>query len=145
MANRLPPNGYILGLDVGDKRIGVAISSVIARLPQPLKEILVSNNVYAQISEVVEKNQIKLIVIGLPRNLEGQETAQSQKIRQFTTDLTKVVDAPIEFADESLSSRRAQELAKNTNFKNVSTDSLAACFILEEYLGTIDISNQESI
>ena len=144
MANRLPLSGYVLGLDVGDKRIGVASASVIARLPQPLKDILTDESVYERIKELAAKENVALIVVGLPRNLNGEETAQSQKIRRFAEELAVVVEIPVVFADESLSSKRADNLVKSTSIKNVSRDSLAACFILEEFLGSIDTMNGEN-
>lgn len=144
MASKLPLSGYILGLDVGDKRIGVALASVIARLPQPGKVILNNETVYGSIKSLSEKEAVQLIIIGIPRNLEGSETAQSHKIRLFAAGLDKSIGIPVEFCDESLSTKRADELAKDNNFKNVSRDSLAACFILEEFLGSIDSMDGEN-
>lgn len=138
MAHQLPSSGYVLGLDVGDARIGVAVASVIARLPQPLTEVKAGETAYEAIKNVIRKEDVHMLIIGIPRNLEGSETAQSQKIRQFADELAVQIDIPVVFADESLSSQRAAELAKNNQFKNVSQDSLAACFILEEFFATID-------
>lgn len=138
MASRLPLSGYILGLDVGDKRIGAATASVIARLPQPIEVISADEDAYKRIEEVVIRENIGLIVIGIPRNLDGAETAQSRKIRDFASELEKRVDLPVAYADESLSSVRADELAVQSSFKHISRDSLAACFILEEFLSNID-------
>jgi putative holliday junction resolvase len=141
MASRLPPSGYILGLDVGDKRIGVAIASSIAKLPQPLDVISAESDTVELIKTLIVKNDVQLVVVGLPRNLQGEETAQSNKIRLFADKLKNQIDLPIEFADESLSSKRADELMRHNNFKNMSQDSLAACFILEEYLHGIEVGN----
>ncbi len=136
MAPRLPNNGYLLGLDVGDKRIGVALASVIARLPQPLKVIPSSDSAIDEIKAVAERENVTMLVVGLPRNMQGQETAQTQKIRSFAERLDSVIDLPVVFADESLSSKRAEELIRQHTFKNASQDSLAACFILEEFFNT---------
>lgn len=133
MAQRLISSGYILGLDVGGKRIGVALASAIARLPQPLDMIPAGETAIAAILEVAQKESVELIVVGIPRNLEGAETAQSQSIRDFAAKLAAETNIEVVFADESLSSVRAEEIAHDNTFKNVSSDSLAACFILEEY------------
>jgi putative Holliday junction resolvase len=133
----LPRNGYLLGLDVGDSRIGAALASVIARLPQPAAVIPAGETSLEQIRDVIAKENVTMVVIGIPRNLEGSETAQSQKIRQFAGTLAASIDVPVVFADESLSSVRADELVRTNSFKNASQDSLAACFILEEYLNTV--------
>ena len=142
MANRLPPSGYVLGLDIGDKRIGVALASGIARLPQPLETLPVNENIHHLIKELVSQHAVTLIVIGLPRNLEGEETAQSEQIRRFAADLAPVMEIPLVFVDESLSSKRADELMCTKSFKNISQDSLAACFILEEFFATMDKTNE---
>lgn len=133
MAHKLPSNGYVLGLDVGDRRIGVAVSSAVARLPQPLAMIPAGEASVDAIKKVISAESIDLVVVGIPRNLEGSETAQSKNIRTFADTLAKAISVPIVFADESLSSVRAEDLQQENTFKNVSSDSLAACFILEEY------------
>lgn len=142
MASKLPRNGYILGLDIGGKRIGTALTSVIARLPQPGLTLDATDDPIGKIKAMVSHEDIKLIVVGLPRNLDGLETAQSQEIRKFTNELQKSVKVPVEFADESLSSVRADTLSHDTSFKNVSRDSLAACFILEEFLENTTIETE---
>lgn len=138
MANRSTPNGYILGLDVGEKRIGVAVASLIAKLPRPLQELQASPQVFGQIKELVNQESVELVVVGVPRNLDGAETAQSAQIRAFGAELGKYLTVPIEYADESLSSVRADELNRQGVHKGASRDSLAACFILEEFLNTMN-------
>lgn len=140
MAPKLPHNGFILGLDVGEKRIGVALASVIARLPQPLDMIPAGESAIDKIIEIISKEDVQQVVVGLPRNLNGEETAQSKTIREFASVLTKSVKVPVVFADESLSSVRAEAIARDNTFKNVSSDSIAACFILEEYFTTNQVS-----
>ncbi len=137
MALPLPTSGYILSLDVGDARIGTAIASVIARLPQPSQEIKAGHDAIKQFLQLAHTEDVRMIVIGIPRNLSGEETGQSEKIREFASTLKEQTDLPIVFADESMSSRRAAEMVRNTEFANISQDSLAACFILEEFFATI--------
>lgn len=136
MAQRFPTSGYILALDIGDKRIGVAVASAIARLPRPLDMLPAEEDAVSKIVSIAEAQEAELIVIGIPRNLQGEETAQSQSIREFAAQLGESTKIPIVFADESLSSVRADNIAKYSAFKNASSDSLAACFILEEYFIT---------
>lgn len=137
MVSRLPASGYVLGLDVGKKRIGAAVASVIAKLPQPISVVGADGTEASVINDLIKKEDIRLIVVGIPRNLEGEETQQSAEIRSFAQKLTENINIPIVFADESLSSKRAESLMKKNSFKNVSSDSLAACFILEEFFATI--------
>lgn len=142
MVHRSPTSGYILGLDVGEKRIGVALASAIAKLPQPQFVIPGGEKAIEAIKELAKKENVNMIVVGLPRNLHGDETSQSRRIRDFADRLSKAAEQPVVFAEESLSSVRADELSKNTEYKNVSRDSLAACFILEEYLMNHDTTDK---
>jgi putative holliday junction resolvase len=139
MAQQLPPSGYILGLDVGDKRIGVAIASPIAKLPRPLKVLQNDKEIYEELSDLVKNEMIGLIIVGLPRNLEGGETQQTQKVREFARNLERHTSVPVEFADETLSTVRAQEgLSSNRKNQPSEVDSLAACFILDEFFANIE-------
>ena len=131
MAVKSPNNPRnILALDVGTVRIGLAIANDIARLPSPLAIVDNDENVLKNLSRIIRENDINLIVVGLPRNMKGEETAQSQVSRQFAAKIAESTDVKIVFADESLSSKRAEE---HTSDKK-RLDDIAACFILEEYL-----------
>jgi putative Holliday junction resolvase len=127
--------GMILGLDVGDARIGVAIVNPVAKLPRPLRIVLNGETVYDQILELAKAEAVNKIVVGLPRNMDGDETAQSAKIRQFTTKLAAKTDVPVVLVDESLSSVRAESLPlPKGRVAGDPLDDVAACFILEEFL-----------
>ncbi len=142
MANQLPNNGYILGLDIGSKRIGAALASVIAKLPQPIEMIEMSEGATSEIKRIINREDITLVVVGVPRSLQGEETSQSATIRQFADRLAENIETPLTYVDESLSSKRSDELMKAASFKNASRDSLAACFILEEFFATMDRTEQ---
>jgi putative Holliday junction resolvase len=125
----------ILGLDVGDVRIGVALANPIARLPRPLAVIANDETVLEKIAEIVRREKIEQVVVGLPRNLKGAETAQSKKVREFAAILQEKLGTTIEFADETLSSVRAEAMPPlNKRSSGQSLDAEAACFILEEFL-----------
>ena len=76
-----------LALDVGDKRIGAAMTNSIARLPQPLTTLNVDENIMNQISDLIKANKVSELIIGLPRGLNGQETEQTKKIRKFNDEI----------------------------------------------------------
>ncbi|HEX5798046.1 MAG TPA: Holliday junction resolvase RuvX [Candidatus Saccharimonadales bacterium] len=128
------PKNY-LAVDVGEKRVGLAIASVIAKLPRPLAILPNQEDIFQRISKIVKDENIDKIIVGLPRNMSGEETAQSDFSRQFAAKLGETTGADIIFADESLSSERVKD---STYKKDPSgyLDSIAACFILEEYLET---------
>lgn len=135
MAVSLPTSGRVLALDIGDARIGLASASVIARIPQPIETIKNDENTDDMLRSIVEREDARLLVIGVPRNLEGQETAQSQKIKNHSDRLAVALNQEIVYVDESLSSKRADEMLGH--YKGADQDSLAACFILQEFFDTL--------
>lgn len=134
MAQKLPSDGQILGVDFGQKRTGLALASPIAKLPRP-HSVVDSSGAIDKIKELISTEEIGLIIVGLPRSLEGEETAQSKSIRQFADELSEAIKLPIRFADETLSSIRAKQYIADHKLPQSDVDSIAACFILEEFLG----------
>lgn len=134
MAPRLPNSGNILGVDYGDKRTGLALAGAVARLPRPHKSVA-SKEAISAISQAIKDEDVSLVVIGLPRSLEGGETQQTQKTRQFADELKQSIGTDVAFADEALSSVRAEKYIKDNKAQKNDKDSVAACFILEEHLG----------
>lgn len=127
-------NSNILGLDVGDSRVGVALAGTLARLPSPLAILDNDATIFENLKALVKENEASLIVVGLPRNMQGEETSQSESSRRFASRLGSHVDVPVVFADESLSTKRAETArykSKSAGSKHL--DDVAACFILEEY------------
>lgn len=129
-------SGNILALDVGTVRIGLAIASAETRLPRPLVTLANSEDFSEELTGLINNEAVTCLVIGLPRGLDGQETSQTAYVRKFAEDINKLVTLPIYFQDEALSSARAKtELqARNKPYAKGDVDSLAATFILEDYL-----------
>lgn len=125
-----------LGIDVGDKRIGLALANEIARLPRPLK-ITSPDELTDNFEKIIQDNEISKIVIGLPKSADGSESAQAVSIREFAKRIKQLSGLPVYLSDESLSSQKARELVlKDKVYKSRRYyDDLAACYILEEYLG----------
>lgn len=125
----------ILALDVGSKRIGIAASNDVARIASPLLTLNVGDNVMKDIAELIDKHQATELVIGLPRGLEGQETAQTKYVRNFADKLKQCIDIPMHFQDEALSSVMAEEqLLVKGNYTKADIDKLAATQILDDFL-----------
>lgn len=125
----------ILGVDAGEKRVGVAIANVIARLPRPYTTLPNDEQLLLSLKKIAQDEDVGLIVLGLPRNLEGEETGQTAWVREFAESL-KAVELPIVFHDEALSSKAAEEelLARGKSYAKVDIDALAAAYILADYL-----------
>jgi putative Holliday junction resolvase len=126
----------ILALDVGDRRIGVARANAAAGIAVPLTTLERSADSVAEIKKLIETNEVSILVVGLPRGLEGQETAQTRAVRQFVDQLKASVDVPICLQDEALTSRKAEaELqARGKPYEKAAVDALAATYILEDYI-----------
>lgn len=131
MALRLPSDGNVLGVDYGQSRTGLALAGAVARLPSPLVTVN-TDEAPDKIKQLVKSEDIRLITIGLPKSLEGNETEQSKQIRSFASKLKKAINTEIVFADETLSSVRAEQYLKDNKLAKQNMDSIAACFILEE-------------
>lgn len=125
----------IIALDVGTKRIGVARANIIAKIAQPLPAIANDNKLSESIKLLINTYNPECIVVGLPRNLSGEETQQTKYTRQFVVDKLPN-DVKIVWQDETLSSRVASE--RTGKIKEIDSD--AACLILEDYFIEHDIS-----
>lgn len=128
---------YILGLDYGEKRIGVAIAHVVARLPRPLITLSNAPSVVAEIQKLVDREGVQLIVIGLPRSMDGQVHAQGERAQRFAAELSEHVTVPVDFADETLTSVQAEQIlterAGGKPIPKEAIDSMSAALILERY------------
>lgn len=124
-----------MALDVGEARVGVALASTIARLPSPLVILENKPDIFDKLKEIIDSEAVETAIVGLPRNMKGEETGQSHASRQFGERLEELAGLPVIFVDESLSTKRAEEFARRHKNPAKHLDDIAACFILEEYLG----------
>ena len=125
----------ILSLDIGDARIGVARANSLAKLPEPLEVIdLKTTDAYVRIAEIVSINDVRHIVVGLPVLASGDDSLQTKKVRDFTTQLTQKISLPVSFVNESFSSVYADTYLKDKKWHGQqSNDALAACVLLQRY------------
>lgn len=125
---------YLLGLDYGDKRVGVAVAHVVARLPHPLTTIPNDDNLLSKIQHIAKQEDVGLIVVGLPRGMDGNYTDQTRKAEQFASTLQSAVAVPVELADETLTSVDAEGYLGPGPHAKGDIDAAAASLILERYL-----------
>lgn len=122
-----------LGIDYGRRRIGLAVSDAGARIAFPHGTIHHAGNVFVldQILSVVKRERDMCgIVVGLPLGMEGQETEESQYVREFARELASKTDLPIEFENEMFSSR----IVENAGVAKEHVDESSAAVILQSYL-----------
>lgn len=125
----------IVCLDVGEKRIGLAVADTSVRIAVPFETVEVDGNEIEAITEIVATQRADTIVIGYPRNQSGQATAQTSYVESFAEKL-KDVAPTIKFQDESLTSVIAEEqLAVHKRpYSKGDIDAQAAAIILTDYL-----------
>ncbi len=135
----------VLALDVGAKRVGVAVASWAARLPRPLVTLDQGDNFFAQLQEIIENEEVGALVVGLPRGLDGQRTQQTKATEDFVAELRKQIDLPIHLQDEALTSKQAEtELGGLQPLRDKGKiDALAATYILEDFLAENSSPKQE--
>ncbi len=132
----------ILGLDVGGRRIGVALSDPLGVLANALAviEVKPDGSELDEILTLAQEYEAGRIVIGLPRSMDGSIGEQAQKIQAFAEELAKLTDIPIELSDERLSTSMADQILRSKNKKKTprqieqERDAVAAAFILQWYL-----------
>lgn len=124
----------VIALDVGGKRIGVAMSSLEARLARPLTAFD-AENYLSELKKLIETEEVSALVVGFPRNQSGAETEQTARVKTFTEQL-KPLGLPIYFQDESVTSRQAEAELQDRGkpYKKADIDALAATYILEDWL-----------
>ncbi len=131
----------ILGLDVGEKRIGVARVDSATKIAVPVSFIEVDGNEWQELSRLSNLHNTKFFVIGLPRSNEGNETKQSLYARNFAKTLSeKVPGVKIRFQDESLTSVEAEDRLKKRQkkYEKGDIDAEAASIILQDFIETFD-------
>ena len=132
--------GRILGIDWGEKRIGLAVSDPLGITAQGLPTLAVSSSgeTLREIAATVRKWEVARIVIGLPLLMDGSEGEGTRKVRQLGRRLEAELDLPVEFSDERLTSRIAEAALLEGDLsrkrRKEESDRLAAQLILRNYL-----------
>lgn len=128
----------LMCLDVGIRRIGVALADSAVKIAVPFTTIETNEETRSEIKEInqiIVREKIDILVVGLPRNLNGEETAQSVYTKNFAENFRMAVDN-IVFQDESLTSVQAEDLLKSYKkpYTKGDIDMNAAAIILQDYL-----------
>ncbi len=136
----------IIGLDVGEKRIGVAKVDSSTRIAIPVGYVLVDGSEWQEIARIARMNSTDWFVLGLPRSNEGNETKQSLYVRNFAKVLVeKIPGAKIRFQDESLTSVVAEERLKSRKkrYEKGEIDAEAASIILQDFIEGFTTPSQD--
>lgn len=123
-------------LDVGEKRIGVAICDSSVRIAVPLETIEVDGSEIMSIKKIIDDEKADILVIGYPRNQSGEPTAQTKFVQDFADSLAESIHTKIVFQDESLTSVMAEQrlISFKKPYKKSDIDAQAAAIILQDYV-----------
>jgi putative holliday junction resolvase len=130
----------LLGLDVGDRRIGVAFGDSELRMTTPVDVIVrvVMQRDIQSIAEFVRRYDAEQLVVGMPRNMDGTQGAQADLVIAFAEKITQTISVPLQFWDERLSTveaiRRSHETGARGKKSRRNLDAIAAAVILQDYL-----------
>lgn len=125
-----------MALDVGGQRIGVAIANSVARLAHPEAVLKNDHTTIKELQRLIDEHEVAILVVGLPRGLDGQHTEQTSVVEFFAHTLEQNIDLPFYWQDEAVTSKKAiAELqARGIAYKKGDVDALAATYILEDFL-----------
>ncbi len=129
-------NSSLIALDVGEKRVGVAIASSQVRLPRPLVTLSRDDGLFGRLAGIIKDESVTDIIVGLPRGLDGQNTPQTSLTQVFADSLGERFNLPIHLQDEALTTKKAETELSNRRklYTRGEVDALAATYILEDFL-----------
>jgi putative Holliday junction resolvase len=129
-------NKAVIALDIGEKRIGVAVSDGDVHIARPIGFIDVNGEELERIIKLIVEHQAEAVVVGYPRNQSGEPTAQTAFVESFAAKLGESTLTPILFQDESLTSVLAEARLRSygRDYTKGDIDAEAAALILQDYL-----------
>lgn len=127
----------ILAIDYGDKRVGIAYGNSIARIANPSEVFENNDDIYLKLLDLAKELNVRRVVVGLPRNMDGSLGYQALATQEFAGQLGAKLDVPIILQEETLSSLEAKQA-----FPAAPIDAAAAAIILQRYF---DEHNSEEL
>jgi putative Holliday junction resolvase len=140
VAAKPPLPGRVMALDLGEKRIGVALSDETRTIARSHAVLSRTSRLadFEKIIQIIGENRVTLLVVGLPIPLNGVEDAMTAWVRDYAADLGGRIAVPVEFWDESFTTAQAQASmrarGKKAKQQRPWVDAVAAAFILQDYL-----------
>ena len=131
--------GRYLGIDNGEKRVGLALSDPLKIIATPFRTLLVhnTNQVIRELDKIIDEQDVDLIVVGNPLGMKGQQTVQTKRVMEFT-DKLRDIGYKVILEDERLSSVSAKrvmiEQEIKTGYNKELIDQTAAAIILQQFL-----------
>jgi putative Holliday junction resolvase len=139
----------ILGIDFGERRIGLALSDPLGIIAQPFLtfDTRKDGDIFKKIEELIEEKGIEEIVLGMPKNMDGTIGEKGKAVQEFSQMLSTRVQIPLIFRDERLSSVESLRVLRDAGAKlhkyKKSVDKLSAALILQGYLDSLKRKEDE--
>ncbi len=133
-------SGRVLGLDVGSRRIGIAVSDPLGITAQGLETLQRKNKHqdFEHLGQIIHEYEVKEIVVGLPLRMSGAEGTQAGKMQEFAEELRQRFQLPVHLWDERLTSAEANRLLRETDLsiekRGKAVDRMAAVLILQGWM-----------
>lgn len=133
----------ILALDHGTRRIGIAVSDELKMIAQPLEFVPAEPfaDFLARLKDLLREKEVELILVGMPRNMDGSYGPAALKVQDFVAALKNAVTVPVQTWDERLTSVQANRLLIQGNVRRdqrkQKVDKMAAAILLQSYLDSI--------
>lgn len=130
----------ILALDHGTKRIGIALSDELKMIAQPLEFVLAEPfaDFLKRLKAIIVEKEVELILIGMPRNMDGSYGEAARKVQEFVAVLKEAITVPIKTWDERLTSAQANRFLIQADVRRdkrkEKVDKTAAAILLQSYL-----------
>lgn len=134
------PRGRVLALDVGERRVGVAVSDPTGTAAQPLQTVdrVPGGQELLVLAELIQRLDAKEVVVGLPTRTDGREGPEARRVREFVRRLRKLANVPVVFVDERFTTREAERILLSADLsrgrRRKVLDHVAAAIILDTYL-----------
>ena len=129
-----------LGVDYGERRVGLAVSDELGMMALPLDILPVqsSRQVIGDVLRLCHEKQVAVIVVGLPLNMDGSRGPAAEAVERFVRELRRLGELPVEVWDERMSSRQVERMLIDADVSRAKrkgiVDKLAAQVILQSYL-----------
>ena len=150
LAENMKESMRLLGVDLGSKTIGLAVSDPLLKIASPittLKRSKLSSNAI-EFSNIIKNYQIGGIIVGLPINMDGTEGPRVQATRDWSLDLARILTIPVAFWDERLSTVAVERMMLKAditrNKRAAKIDQAAAAYILQGALDNIGMQNSRT-
>ncbi|MBI4583606.1 MAG: Holliday junction resolvase RuvX [Planctomycetes bacterium] len=134
----------ILAIDYGTRRFGLALSNPLASIALPLEVVEGEESLYSFLEDLLEEKEVELLVLGLPRNMNGSLGPKAKEVLKFKDRLAARIPRPIELWDERLTTVQAEQALRESGLslkkRREKVDKVAAQILLQSFLDSRNMS-----